>query len=111
MGLKRIRIGGGGAAVEGYGVVGAALSVGDISGVEKSARVLRVIEEPGVEVGFRSLPVGLDDGGFSVGYLPGRGWGGGSCIGRRGSWRYFGGRVLKLGLGEAAKRPKKKNNM
>ncbi len=70
---------------------------------------LGVIEEPGVEVGFRGLPVGLDDGGFSVGNLLGRGWRGGSLRWRTRQLEEFRWAGFELGLGEAAKRRKKKN--
>ena len=48
-------------------VVEAILSIGDITGIEEGACVGRMRGEPGSEFGFCGFPVGLDDGGFSVG--------------------------------------------
>ena len=79
--LEGVGIGGDGATVESSGVVETILLVGNVAGVEESARIGGMGGEVRVESGFSGLPAGCGDGGFSGGYFGRNGsWSWGGCI-------------------------------
>ena len=52
---------GSGAAVKRDGVVEPILRIGHVAGIEEGSRVSGMRDKPGIESGFRSLPVGAGD--------------------------------------------------